>query len=355
MDLPELPGAAVRPGEQAVTAERCAAQLLRGDLADSAEEVAGRLLAIQAQDPRGARLAIRARSAGLSAADVDSALARRSLIVTWLNRGTLHMVRTEDYWWLHPLTTPQLRTASSRRLAQEGVPPEDAERAVAAVEAALAAGGPLTRPQLRERVAATGVRTEGQAMVHILLLASIRGLIVRGPAVGRDQAFVLVRDWLGTPPPAMSREAALGELARRYLAGHAPATDRDLAKWAGIGLRDARLGLARCGAEQRADGLAELPASARGAAAALPPPRLLGAFDPLLLGWASRDPIVGPHRQLVTVNGLFRPFAMAGGQAVATWTITRGQVVLTPFAPLDTGIRAALDTDAADVTRFLGG
>jgi hypothetical protein len=347
--------AAASPDDQAVTAERCAAQLLRGDPAGSAEEVAGRLLAIQAQDPRGARLAIRARSAGLSAADVDSALGRRSLIVTWLNRGTLHMVRTEDYWWLHPLTTPQLRTASSRRLAQEGVPPEDAERAVAAVEAALAADGPLTRPQLRERVAATGVRTEGQAMVHILVLASIRGLIVRGPAVGRDQAFVLVRDWLGTPPPTMSREAALSELARRYLAGHAPAADRDLAKWAGIGLRDARLGLARCGAEQRADGLAELPASARGAAAALPPPRLLGAFDPLLLGWASRDPIVGPHRQLVTVNGLFRPFAMASGRAVATWTITRGQVVLTPFAPLDAGIQAALDTDAADVTRFLGG
>ena len=48
------------------------------------QEVAGRLLAIQAQDPRGARLAIRARSAGLSASDVDSALTGRSLIVTWL-------------------------------------------------------------------------------------------------------------------------------------------------------------------------------------------------------------------------------------------------------------------------------
>ena len=353
--MAELPGAAASLGEQAVTGERCAAQLLRGELAGSAEEVAARLLAIQAQDPRGARLAIRARSAGLSAADVDSALARRSLVVTWLNRGTLHMVRTEDYWWLHPLTTPQLRTASSRRLAQEDVPPEDAERGVAAVEAALAADGPLTRSQLRERVAGAGVRTEGQAMVHILVLASIRGLIVRGPTAGRDQAFVLVRDWLGAPPSPMSREAALGELARRYLAGHAPAADRDLAKWAAIGLRDARLGLARCGAVQRADGLAELPTSARSAAAALPPPRLLGAFDPLLLGWASRDPIVGPHRQLVTVNGLFRPFAMADGRAVATWTITRGQVVLNPFAPLDAGIREALETDAADVTRFLGG
>jgi hypothetical protein len=91
------------------------------------------------------------------------------------------------------------------------------------------------------------------------------------------------------------------------------------------------------------------------AAAALPPPLLLGAFDPLLLGWASRDFIVGPYRHIVTVNGLFRPFALAGGRAVATWNITRGQVELAPFSPLDAGTRAALDTDAADVTRFLDG
>ena len=90
-------------------------------------------------------------------------------------------------------------------------------------------------------------------------------------------------------------------------------------------------------------------------AAALPPPRLLGAFDPLLLGWASREPIVGPHRRIVTAGGLFRPFALAGGRAVATWTVAGGQVALAPFAPLDAETRAALDTDAADVTRFLGG
>jgi hypothetical protein len=366
---PSEPEAGANPGELAVTAQRCAAQLLVGGAAGSAEEVAGRLLAIQAQDPRGARLAVRARSAGLSASDVDAALTgRRSMIVTWLNRGTLHLVRAEDYWWLHPLTAPQLRTGNARRLAQEGVPPGDADRAVAVTASALA-GGPLTRSRLRERVAAAGVRTGGQAMVHILLLASIRGLIVRGPVTGRDQAFVLARDWLGAPPPALGREAALGELARRYLAGHAPADDRDLARWAGIGLRDARLGLARCGAIQRADGLAQLPGStgqppgstgqapesAGRAAAALPPPVLLGAFDPLLLGWASREPIVGPHRQIVTVNGLFRPFALAGGRAVATWSIASGQVTLAPFHPLDPRTRAALDRDAADVTRFLAG
>lgn len=138
------------------------------------------------------------------------------------------------------------------------------------------------------------------------------------------------------------------------MTGHAPAADRDLAKWAGISLRDARLGLARCGAVQRADGLAELPGSRHAPAPALPPPRLLGAFDPLLLGWASRDPVTGPHQRIVTVNGLFRPFALTGGRAVATWTVTGGRVALTPFAALDAATQTALDAEAADVTRFLG-
>jgi hypothetical protein len=339
-------------GDTAVTAERCAAQLLCGEPAASAEEVTGRLLAVQAQDPRGARLAIRARSAGLSASDVDAALGRRSLIVSWLNRGTLHLVQAGDYWWLHPLTVPQLRTGNARRLAQEGVPPDAAERAVAVIQAALAADGPLTRAALRERVAAAGVRTEGQALVHILFLATVEGLIVRGPVQAGDQAFVLTRDWLGSAPRSLAPEAALGELARRYLAGHAPAADRDLAKWAGIGLRDARLGLARCGAVQRPDGLAELPGGPS-PTAALPSPRLLGPFDPLLLGWASRDPVVGPHKQIVTVNGLFRAFALAGGRAVGTWSYAGGQVKLAPFGALDPETEAALQADAADVTRFL--
>src|SRR5437773_3253112 len=140
-------------------AQRLAAQLLSGPPAEGTVQVAGHLLAVQAQDQRGARLAVRARSRARLAADVDDALTRdRSVVVTWLNRGTLHLVRTEDYWWLHPLTTPQLFTGNARRLAQEGVPPADAERGVAVIERSLTAEGPLTRAQLAERIAKAGVR-----------------------------------------------------------------------------------------------------------------------------------------------------------------------------------------------------
>jgi hypothetical protein len=334
-------------------AERLTAQLLAGPPARDPVAVAERLLAIQGQDPRGARLAIRARSRGLSAADVDRALTKdRSLLITWLNRGTLHLIRSEDYGWLHALTTPQLLTGNARRLAQEGVTPRAAERGVAVIARALAAEGPLTRSQLRVRVAAAGVRTNGQALVHLLSLSDLRGLTVRGPMVGRQHAYVLVRDWLGPSAP-IDRDRALAELARRYLLGHGPAADRDLANWAGISLRDARAGLSAIASQldHREEGLVDL--ARRTPAANLPPPRLLGAFDPVLLGWASREPILAGREALVISGGLFRPFALVRGRAVATWSMLAGKVVLEPFSRLSGKDSAALSADARDVVRYL--
>ena len=335
--------------------QRLTAQMLSGPPAGDPAAVAERLLAVQGQDPRGARLAIRARSSGLTAADVDRALSdERSILITWLNRGTLHLVRREDYPWLHALTTPPLFTASARRLAQEGVSPAAADRGVAVIERALSDEGPLTRAQLGERIAAAKVRTEGGALLHLLMLASLRGLTVRGPMAGKQHAYVLVRDWLGEPVP-VDRAAALAELARRYLAGHGPADDRDLARWAGLPLRDVRAGLVAIAPEleQRKDGLVEL--KRRPAAAGLPAPKLLGSFDPLLLGWRSREPILGTNQGVVTLNGIFRPIALVGGRAVATWTMPGGEVTLEPFGRITRRDAAALEADAADVVRFLAG
>jgi len=359
---------AVVAADQVVVAERCAAQLLSRPAAGTALDVVRQLLAVQGQDPRGARLAIRARSAGLTVADVDRALTvERSLVISWLNRGTLHLVRSEDFWWLHELTTPPMRAGNVRRLAQEGIGSgEVADKAVAVIDAALAADGPLTRAQLAERIAVAGIRTKGQAMVHLLMRATLHGVIVRGPMIGTEHAFVRVSDWLGARPAPFEsarfdRDAALAELARRYLAGHGPASERDLAKWAGLPLRDVRKGLKAIAAElsDRDDGRADLAAGRASGrdrgnqGPELPPPRLLGSFDPLLHGWTDRTPVLGPHTSVVTVNGLFRPFALAGGRAVATWGMPGGSVTLAPFGPLPDSVTAALTADADDVVRFL--
>lgn len=338
--------------------ERLAAQLLAGPGASDPVEVVRRLLAVQAQDARGFRLAIRARTAGLTADDVDRALsADRSLVVTWLNRGTLHLVLREDYPWLHALTTPSLLTGNARRLAQEGVAPDTAERAVAVIARSLADEGPLTRAALRDRIAAAGVPTDGQALVHLLALASLRGLVVRGPLVGRQHAYVLVRDWLGGFD-AVPRDRALAELARRYLTGHAPADERDLAKWAGVSLGDARAGLAAIASELsvRPDGLVTLAGGSSSEALPGGPPgaRLLGAFDPVLMGWTSRAWVLGGHDSKVVTGGVFRPFALVDGCAVATWGVSDRRVALEPFGRLGRADAAALEADGDDVARFLG-
>lgn len=336
-----------------IFAERFASQALAGPPEREAADVAGRLLAVQGQDPRGARLAIRARSEGLTAADVDRALSEeRSLLITWLNRGTLHLVRSEDYPWLQALTTPPLLTSCKRRLRQEGVSTQQGEKAAKTIERSLAKEGALTRHQLRERLDSVGVPTAGQALVHLLFLAAVRGVVVRGPMIGKDHAYVLVADWLGRRPK-VDRDTALAELARRYLVGHAPADDRDLARWAGLPLRDARAGLAAIASElvERDDGLVHLASSPP--AVEVPEPRLLGAFDPLLLGWTSRELILGPHTHLVTMNGIFRPFAMVKGRAVGTWKLNRGKVTVEPLGKVSKAATAALAADAADVERFM--
>jgi len=350
---------------QAVARKRFAAQLLLGSPATSPEQVAERLLAIQGQDPRGARLAIRARTRGLTAADVDRALTGdRSLVLTWLNRGTLHLVRTEDYWWLHRLTMrPSLQVSVRRMLARGGIDDAGAEKGVSVVESALLTHGPLTGSQLRSIIAAAGLPAQDNMPLHIIALASMRGSVVRGPMAGAQHAYVHVRDWLGAPP-AVDPDLALAELARRYLAGHGPASDRDLAKWAGLPLGEARRALraVAAGLRDRPDGQAELaskpdcPAQHEpGGVRSGPRPRLLGAYDPLLLGWASRTEILDGHQDLVTVNGLFRPFALVDGRAAGTWSWTNGRVVLNRFAELSSSAESALAAEARDVKRFLTG
>jgi DNA glycosylase AlkZ-like len=333
-------------------AERFGAQLLADDPAPDAVAVCERLLAVQAQDLRSARLAIRARTRELSAGDVDLALSEeRSLVVGWLNRGTLQLVRVEDYWWLHELTTPPLFTANARRLEQTGVTPTAAERGVGAVERALTEDGPQTREQLRERVEAVGVPTAGQALVHLLMLTCLRGIAVRGPVLDKKHAYVLAGDCLGRPR-RIDREQALAELARRYLAGHAPADERDLAKWAGLPLRDVRVGLKAIAAElaRRDDGLLTLKTTVTGG-----PPRacLLDQWDPLLVGWRSRESLLEYYPRRVSAEAHYRPFAYVRARAVATWSLRQGAVAMDqPFAPLRRAERQALETDAEDVERF---
>jgi DNA glycosylase AlkZ-like len=334
-----------------VLAARLASQRLSGPPARSALEATRHLLAIQAQDPTAARLSIRARSRSRHASNVDHALNAGSLVITWANRGTLHLIAAEDEPLLHALTTPQLRTRSDRRLVEEGVTPALARRGVEAIAGALGADGPMTRGQIRALLDRAGVPTARQALVHVLFRATLDGLIVRGPMIDGEQAFVLASDWLGTRP-RIERDRALAELARRYLVGHGPADERDLARWAEVTLRDARAGLQAIASKllHRSDGLVELRGRKR---RPLPPPRLLGPFDPLLLGWRSREFVIDRPQEAITSNGIIRAIALVKGRAAGTWTMPQGRVHLNLWEGSSEDVAVALTEEAAAVEVYL--
>jgi hypothetical protein len=335
-----------------VAATRLDVQMLRPPGARSVEEVVDRLLALQAQDARGVRLAVRARSHGTTALDVDAALTeRRTLLVSWLFRGTLHLVRSADYWWLHTLTAPRMVAGNARRLRQLGLDEPTTARGVEAVCAAVAEG-PKTREELRTALDAAGVPTAGQALVHVLVAATLREHLVRGPVRNGAQCFVDATRWLARPP-VPDRDGCLEMLARRYLAGHGPAGPGDLAAYAGLTLTDARRAFEMVGAETRQvdDTMRALAGAAR--TDLLPPPRLLGMFDPVLHGWADRTFVTGAHKDVVTSNGMFHATALVDGRVAGTWTLPDGVVTLRPLRRLTPAELAALDVEAADVLRYL--
>ena len=213
-------------------------------------------------------------------------------------RSTLHLVDADDLAWLHPLFAPRMEAGSRRRLKQLGVSEAQAERAVEVIADRV----PAQRAELAEHLAAHDIPIAGQALVHLLARAAMRGRVALTP----DRCFVA----LELPEPG-DRDAALDTLAARYYAAHAGATADDLAYWSGLPKRDCRE--PRDGERETEDG---------------PVPRcLLGAFDELLLGWRDRTPTVPPaHAKAVHPGGgILRPVILEHGVAVGTWSKTGGE------------------------------
>jgi hypothetical protein len=304
-----------------------------------------------------------ARSDSLQAAKVDGArLEERSIVLSWAMRGTLHLVAAEDHGWIVPLTMEPGIANAHRRLREEGVPSEQPERAVGLVERMLEREGPLTRSEIAERLESAGIHTAGQAIAHLVWLAAATGRVCHGPEKDGKPCFVLARDWLGKPK-RVAREAALVELAQRYLAAHAPALPADFASWSGLRARDVRAGWSSL-----SDRLAEV-ATARGPLWTLrsrprpAPPvlaRLLPAFDEYLMGWKDRGVMV-PAENWGAVNrggGWVHPVLLFDGRLVATWRAVRRakglRVEVRPFTDLPAAARLGVEGAAAQVGAFLG-
>ena len=340
-----------------IAGERFARHGLADRTCSTVVDAAAITTAIQAQDNFAARLGIRARSPGVTEADVLHALEiERSIVRTWLMRGTIHLVAATDLRWLVALIGPSIERKFRTRWRQLGLTDDVLEASVAALPELLR-DGPLTRREIRDGLRARGITLDSadpQAATHAVVYASAIGLICRGPDRGRNSTFVLIDDWLPESPGGPVGDDALAELARRYFAAYSPATAADFTTWSGLGARHAIELIRDELTEVTLDGRAAYRlgdvAPARGV-------RLAPAFDNYVLGHRDRSATIDaqfvPH---IYEGGMIHPSVLRDGRIIGRWYLdrARGQVTFMPFETWPRSVETALADEVDDLGRYLG-
>lgn len=334
-------------------------------------EVVQHMGALQAQDYPGALWSIGLRLAPDSdyanETAVEMAAATGQIVRTWPMRGTLHFVHPADLRAF--LATTALRALDKAAHRRRTLELDDATlaRARDLITGWLQGGRARTRAELVTLLDEASIATAGQRGIHILGSLAQSGVLVFGPRQGKSFTFALTDEFV-PPTPRLDRDEALATIARRYFAGHGPASVPDFVWWTGLTTSDCRRAI-------QAAGDALVQTSAKPALwAANPPPapaapnsvHLLPGFDEYLLGYADRSAMLAPEHAARTQpggNGVFRPVLVVDGQVRGTWqriiNKKSATLALSPFPPLaitdlDFATRTALDAAAASYGRFLG-
>lgn len=322
-------------------AARAHANGIGGERARTVVDAVRRVVGLQGQDVRANRLAVRARTEGLTRQDVDDAVNNGDVVRTWAMRGTLHMLAAADLGWVLRAVGPYFRDRQAPRRRQLGLDDAACERGTAQLESLLTA--PLTRDEIRERV---DLDLAGQAAPYLLSFAALEGVICRGPERGSEPTYVLVRDWV--------RDSGTGDdLVLRYLQGHQPAGPRDFAAWSGLPLTTARRAFqdVRDLLEPRGEWF--VLREGQEAAGV----RLLGHFDAFLLGYGERSIPVEHTRKVQSGGGFLMPVVSLDGHVVGTWRQQSGgdglTIGVTPFTRLSARVLSGLSDEVADLGRFL--
>jgi len=306
--------------------QRLVNQRIGGEKFEKPEEVVRWLGAIQAQDFLQALWAIGLRSKSATVADIEQAILEGKIVRTWPMRGTLHFVPPDDAKWMLKLSAPRMLAKDGRRLKQLGLDEEIIERCKELFYDALKGNKRLSRSEMMKLLEDAGISTEKQRGYHILWYVSQAGLICLGPMQDKQQTFVLLNEWVPHSRD-LSREESLAELARRYFAGHGPATVHDFAWWAGLTVTEARSGLEAAMPElisDRVDGKEYWMTSDAPGHTAYDDSGvdLLPAFDEYLLGYKDRAAVITVEDAPKVVpgkNGVFLPTIVVGGRVVGTW------------------------------------
>jgi winged helix DNA-binding protein len=304
-------------------------RLLRSSLRTPADVVSW-LGAMQSQDYPGAKWAI-----GLRAAVTDEAVERAvnegAIVRTHILRQTWHFVARDDIRWMLALSGPRVNAISAHYYRKMELDERTFTRSRRVFERVLRDGRALTRPELGAALHRAGITAGGTRLAFLTMRAELDAVICNGPRRGKQFTYALFDERV-PPAPAIDREAALANLARRYFTSHGPATLKDYAWWSGLTVRDAKAGIDLAGSSLvcdevggfafwSADGRRTTKSSTRSTS---PCAHLLPNYDEYLIAHKDRHLVVSPGSGdgVVRIKDPFVHHVIVDGRLAGSWTRT---------------------------------
>ncbi|MBO0856215.1 MAG: AlkZ family DNA glycosylase [Nocardia sp.] len=361
-------------------------RLTAATLAREPSDIAASMRALHATDPATVHLSVRARSHGLTPADVEKALYDDRILLRMLAmRRTMFVVPVESVPILQAAIADPLAAAQRRtylKYLREAVA-GDAERWLADVAerthrellergSATAAELSAAVPELRTQVdTAPGKPYSKPTAITgwVLLLLGCEGLIVRGRPTGgwtsTRYTWAPRETWLAeSPQPVEPRQpvetdTARTELARRWLHTFGPAPITDLIWWTGWTRTQTRRALSAVDVtEVDLDAATGLILSDDTEPDPDPEPwaALLPALDPTPMGWKDRNWFLGPHGPaLFDTTGNIGPSIWVDGRIVGGWAQRAdGEIVYRLLEDVGAHARAQIDAECESVTTWFG-
>jgi hypothetical protein len=312
---------------------RLANQHLIGAPFPSPVDVVRRLGAVQSQDYPGGKWGISMRTAGATDADVERDLTAGAIVRTHVLRPTWHFVAAEDIRWMLALTAPRVRKIMASYDRQLGLDDKVFARSERALTRALSGGKQLTRTEIRTVLQRVKIDTRPPRLGHLMMHAELDGLVCSGAMRGKQPTYALLEERL-PPAPALERDEALAELAKRYFATRGPATVHDFGWWSGLTVSDAKRGieLIQSGLEHHvADGRTYWFTGAPPRKPGTPVAHLLPNYDECFIGLKDRSAFGEAIKKsgVDVPPGTFWAHVVAvDGQLVGGWKrTTRGQTL----------------------------
>jgi Winged helix DNA-binding domain len=258
------------------------------------------VLALPARDLTAARLAVRARTSGITPGDLRTALADGEVVRTWAMRGAVHLMRRRDVRWVVALLGPANAARSARLRAEVGLDDATCERVAEAVREVLVE--PLSKTELLARLAKVGVPLDERVAAQALAYAAHRGALCVGESTYH-------------PVPQDGPEHDVAELVRRYAKAYGPASAEDFAAWSGL--------------PDRVPFRAGPPDDQEAEEGVV---RLLGHSDGFLAGYRDLRALLDPADEpLVRADGRTLPHVVVDGRVRGTWRRQAGRVVVDQF------------------------